>query len=106
MSAVNRALKVILHCPEGMPESIEPLVHQLVSEGVRYIAAVGPQAEAIENLVDDIALSRGSPNEHFVLTVSHVEEGLEAAVELAGLLSGEYGKDVEVMSLHGGDLDK
>lgn len=106
MNPVNRAPKVILYCPDGMPESIEPLVHQLVNDGVRYIAAVGPQAEAIENLVDDIALSRGSPSDHFVLTVSHVDEGLEEAVELAGLLSGEYGKEVEVMALRGGDLDK
>ena len=35
-----------------------------------------------------------------------LDEGLEEAVELAGLLSGEYGKEVEVMALRGGDLDK
>lgn len=93
------ARKVVLHCPQGMPAGMAELATRLVAEGVRFVAAVGPACQAIEDLIDDAAIAAGSPEQNFVLTTSHPGESLAEVIAFAEGLTGEHEGPVQVVEI-------
>lgn len=93
------AQKVVLHCPQGMPVGMAELATQLVAEGVRFVAAVGPACQAIEDLIDEAAIAAGSPEQNFVLTTSHPGESLAEVIAFAEGLSDGYEGPVQVVEI-------
>lgn len=91
--------KIVLHCPNGIPASMTELAAQLVKEGVKFVAVVGPACREIENMVDDASISAGSPDQNFVLTSSHLGESIEEAIEFAERLTGEYEGPVQLVEV-------
>ena len=94
------AKKLVLHCPNGVPSGIAELAAQGVTDGVVFVASVGPACRQIEDLVDDAAIAAGSPERNFILTTSHPGETLEEVVEFAERLTGEYEGPVQVVELN------
>lgn len=91
--------KIVLHCPHGIPASIEPLVAQFVADGVIFVAVVGPACREIEDMVDDASIAAGSPDQNFILTSSHPDESVSEAIEFAERLTGEYEGPVQLVEL-------
>lgn len=93
------AQKVVLHCPQGMPVGMAELATQQVAKGVRFVAAVGPACQAIEDLIDEAAVAAGSPEQNFVLTTSHPDESLAEVIAFAESLSDGYEGPVQVVEI-------
>ncbi len=98
------APKIVLHCPDGIPPDLEPLLHQFVLDGVKYVGVVGPSCERIEDTMDEVAISHGSPSENFVLTASHKDETLEDAISLAKVIGIGPGSEVQVVEVRGASI--
>lgn len=93
------AKKVVLHCPNGLPAGIAELAAQFVAEGVKLVASVGPACREIEDLIDEAAISAGSPKTNFVLTSSHPGESLADVMEFAEGFGGEYEGTVQLLEI-------
>lgn len=93
------AKKIVLHCPNGVPLIISVVAQQFLECGVRFVGTVGPRCEEIESIIDDACIMAGSPEMNFILTSSHPEESLQAAIEFAECIGGEYEGDVQVVEL-------
>lgn len=91
--------KIVLHTPNGLSGRVEELARQFIEDGVVFVACVGRDCDAVEDLVDWVAVEAGSPERNFILTSSHSGESLEDAVEFAQSLTGEYEGEVEVVEL-------
>jgi hypothetical protein len=91
--------KIVLHTPNGLSGRVEEVARQFVEDGVIFVACVGQDCDAVEDLVDWVAIEAGSPERNFILTSSHADESLEDAIEFARSLTGEYEGEVEVVEL-------
>ncbi len=89
--------KIVLHCSRGVPENMASLAEQFVTDGVVFVATVGPGCSIAEDIIDEVAVSHGSPERNFILTSSHEGESLEDAVEFALSLSDNYAGEVQVV---------
>jgi hypothetical protein len=93
------ARKVVLHTPNGLPKDMAEVAERLVEDGVAFVAAVGPDCEVVEEIVDETAVGDGSTDHPFILTSSHPNETLQEAIAFARQLTGEYAGDVQVVEL-------
>jgi len=96
---MNFAKKIVLHCPNGVPSNMGEVAEQFVANGVKFVGAVGPACEEVENIVDEVSVAAGSPERNFILTSSHPKESLQDAIEFAECLGGEYEGSVQVLEL-------
>jgi hypothetical protein len=88
--------KIVLHCPNGLHEGLEPLVHAFIRDGVTFVAVAGSDASLIEDIIDEVCVGDGT-RPYEMLTSSHPGESLAAVVEFARSLSLEYAGTVEVV---------
>jgi hypothetical protein len=91
--------KIVLHTPNGLSGRVEEVARQFIADGVVFVACVGQDCDAVEDLVDWVAVEAGSPERNFILTSSHSSESLEDVIEFAASLTGEYAGGVEVVEL-------
>jgi hypothetical protein len=91
--------KIVLNCPNGIPDSIDARLDQFVADGVNFVAVVGPACREIEDMVDDASIAAGSPDQNFILTSSHPDESVSEAIEFAERLTGEYEGPVQLVEL-------
>jgi len=75
------------------------VAEQFISSGVKFVAAIGPKCEEIENFIDEASVAAGSPERNFILTSSHPNETLRDAIEFAECLGGEYEGAAQVVEL-------
>ena len=90
--------KIVLHTPNGV-RGVEEVARRFIEDGVAFVACVGTDCEAVEDLIDWLAVEAGSPERNFILTSSHAGESVEEAIEFAKSLSGEYEGEVQVVQL-------
>ena len=88
--------KIVLHSRAGDHADLTALIGRFIENGVRFVAVVGPDCEAIETTIDEMVVGDGT-TDRFILTSSHAGESLEAAVEFARSLVGEYAGEVQVV---------
>lgn len=93
------ARKVVLYTPRGLNGRVEELARQFVADGVIFVGCVGRDCEAVEDLIDWVAIEHGSPDTSFILTSAHPREPLEKAIEFALSLSAEYEGEVQVVEV-------
>lgn len=91
--------KTVLHCPSGIPAGIGALLDQFVADGVNFVAVVGPACREIEDMVDDVSIAAGSPDQNFILTSSHPDKSVSEAIEFAERLTGKYEGPVQLVEL-------
>lgn len=91
--------KIVLNCPNGIPDSIDARLDQFVADGVNFVAVVGPACREIEDMVDDASIAAGSPDQNFILTSSHPDESVSETIEFAERLIGEYEGPVQLVEL-------
>jgi len=91
--------KIVLHTPMGYVPSLDDLVEQFIRDGVQFVAVVGQDCSRVEDIIDELVVGDGSDDGRYICTSSHADGTLEAAIEFARLLTGEYAGDVEVVEL-------
>jgi len=91
------AAKIVLHCRTGYRPELDKLIEQFISDGVRFIGVVGPDASRIEDIIDEICCGDGTRDPHFILTASHEGETLKEALDLVDQLTGEYIGPAEIV---------
>jgi hypothetical protein len=94
---VNPCRKVVLKVETGYRPELFSLVQSLMAQGVNYIGVVGPHADEVEDAIDAICVGDGS-DPYEMLTASHQGESLQAAIDLAEQLSGEFSGEVRVVA--------
>lgn len=60
---------------------------------------VGQDCEQVEAIIDEIVAGNGSSPARFLLTASHPNEDVAAAVAFARSLTGAYAGDVQMFEL-------
>jgi hypothetical protein len=93
------APKIVLHCPTGYRPTLDTLVEQWLSGGVKFVAVVGQDCERIESIIDELVVGDGSNTERYLLTSSHPGESVAQAVTFAQSLSMEYSGEVQVLEV-------
>jgi type 1 glutamine amidotransferase len=96
---VSYTRKIILHSPRGLNGRVEELAQEFVASGVAFVGCVGRDCEAVEDLVDWVAIANGSPERNFILTSAHPGESLKQAMVFAQSLTGEYEGEVQVVEV-------
>ncbi|MCV2366482.1 hypothetical protein LNV23_23920, partial [Paucibacter sp. DJ1R-11] len=97
--AMQFAKKVVLHCPNGVPPRLHEVAGKFVAGGVKFVGAVGPKCDEVEEIIDEAAVLAGSPGRNFILTSSHPGESLQDAIDFAECLTGDYEGPVQVVEL-------
>ena len=54
------ATKIVLHCPNGLHEGLEPLVQAFMRSGVTFVAVAGKDVSLIEDIIDETCAGDGS----------------------------------------------
>ena len=93
----NRRPVIVLHTPLTDPAKLNRFVEDCLREGTRLIAVAGPNAEIIEETIDDIVVGDGSQADRFVVTSSHAGEPIEDVIYFASSWDG--GSDVREVRL-------
>lgn len=86
--------KIILHCPLVDATRLEPFVEACLADGVALVAVVGPGAQQVEDLIDEIIVGDGADPRRFMLTTAHPTESIEAVLDL--ISHWDVGRDDEV----------
>ena len=89
---MSYAQKVIIHSKSGANNTLEALVEQFISDGVRFVAVAGKDCELIEDIIDEIVVGDGSDNTRFILTSSHPGESLEEVMQFARIVTQGTGE--------------
>ena len=93
------ARKIVLHCPTGYELRLDALVEEFIRDGVAFVGVVGKDCSRVEDIIDEIVVGDGS-REYSLLTSSHPDESIEAAIEFARSLTLELeGAEVQVVEL-------
>jgi hypothetical protein len=73
------ARKIILHTPLADPAKLGSFVEACLDDGVVLIAAVGPDASLVDDLIDGVVVGDGSDPRRFekITTTFHPDESLE-----------------------------
>lgn len=79
---------IVLHTPLTDLSKLNPFVEDCLREGVRLIAVAGPDAEIIEDTIDDLVVGDGSRADRFVVTSSHAGELIEDVIDFAASWDG------------------
>lgn len=74
---MSHARKIILHTPLVDPSKLEPFVEACLADGVILIAVLGPDADHIEDLIDELVVGDGSDERRFVMTSAHRNASLD-----------------------------
>jgi hypothetical protein len=88
---------VILHTPLSDPSKLEQFVEDCWREGVRLIAVAGPDADLIEDTIDEIVVGDATQDDRFVVTSNHAGEPIEDVLLFAA--SWEGGSKVKEVRL-------
>jgi hypothetical protein len=72
-------------------------VETFISDGVRYVGVVGPDAALIEDIIDECVVGNGTDSSRYLLTASHPGGTVDSALELAKQLSGNLGGEVQLV---------
>lgn len=79
---MNYQKKIVLHCPNGCPSTLEQMVADFRAAGVVYVGVVGKDCSRIEDIIDEICVGFGD-DIYSLLTASHPNQTLGEAVEFA-----------------------
>jgi len=79
---------VILHTPLTDPTKLDQFVEDCLREGIRLIAVAGPDAEVIEDTIDEIVVGDGSQPDRFIVTSSHAGEAMDDVIFFASSWDG------------------
>jgi hypothetical protein len=88
--------KVVLHCPNGIHGGLEPLVHELIRDGVTFVAVAGKDVALIEDIIDETCVGDGT-QVYSMLTSSHAGQSLDEVVAFAESLGLEFSGPVQVV---------
>ncbi len=88
--------KIVLHCRSDYWPTLDVLIEQFKSDGVVFVGVVGPDCERIESIIDELCVGDGTKS-YKMLTSSHPNESVEAAVRFAKSLTSEFEGDVQVV---------
>ena len=72
------------------------MVNGWIKAQVAYVGVVGKDAAKLEDVIDELCVGDGT-NPYFMLTASHPNESLSAAVAFAESLKGEHAGPVRVV---------
>lgn len=99
LNAVPYAKKIVLHCRSGYEPQLDTLVEHFIRDGVMFVAVVGKDCSRVEDIIDQLVVGDGS-RDYDLLTSSHPDASIEAAVEFAKSLTLEFeGLEVQVVEL-------
>ncbi len=76
------AAKIILHSPLSDEGLLDQFVEQCLRDQVALVAIVGPGAERIEDIIDELVVGDASDPDRFLCTTSHPDEPLDDVVHL------------------------
>lgn len=79
---------VILHTPLADPSKLDQFVEDCLREGIRLIAVAGPDADLIEDTIDEIVVGDGSQDDRLIVTSNHAGEPLEDVLLFASSWDG------------------
>ena len=79
---------VVLHTPLADPAKLDQFVEDCLREGIRLIAVAGPDADVIEDTIDEIVVGDGSEDERFIVTSNHAGESIEDVLLFASSWDG------------------
>jgi len=88
---------VVLHTPLTDPSKLDQFVEDCLREGVRLIAVAGPDADRIEDTIDEIVVGDASQDDRFVVTSNHAGEPIEDVLSFASSWDG--GSEVKEVRL-------
>jgi hypothetical protein len=75
------ASKLILHTPLADPVKLDSFVEACLADHVILIAVLGPDAEKVHDLIDEVVVGDGSDESRFVMTSFHSDESLEEVLK-------------------------
>jgi hypothetical protein len=87
---------IVLHTPLADPAKLEEFVEDCLRQGIRLIAVAGPDAEVIEDTIDEIVVGDGSKPDRSIVTSSHAGEPMEDVILFASSWDG--GSEVREVS--------
>jgi hypothetical protein len=90
--------KIVLNCMSGNRDELDALVSDFMRDGVRFVGVVGRDCSVVENIIDELCVGDGS-EPYAMLTSSHANETLGAAVAFAQSLGLEFAGEVQVVEL-------
>jgi hypothetical protein len=91
--------KIVLHCPHGATQRLDNLVEDFIRDGVIFVAVVGADSAHVEDIIDELVVGDGT-RDYQLLTSSHADESISAAVRFVQSLTGEFaGSEVQVVNL-------
>lgn len=96
---MSYAAKVVLHCPTGYHFTLDDLVEQFISDGVKFVGVVGHDCQRVEDIIDELVVGDGDDPSRFILTSSHPDETVGDVVEFARLLFDDGATDAQVVEL-------
>lgn len=92
--------KLILQTPHGYRASLDGLVEEFLSDGVKFVAVVGPDCETVEDIIDELVVGNGDDPSRFLMTSSHPRDDLNSVLEFLASLEGEaFQGETRVLSL-------
>ncbi len=89
--------RVVLYCPEGYQQALDPLVNELLQDGVELIAIAGKDSATVEDIVDELIVGDGSDTTRFANTTSH--RTIEEAIEFAKIWPAHGVEDIQIIEL-------
>jgi len=97
---VAYARKVVLHCPKGYQFRLDHMVEDFIRDGVIYVGVVGKDCSKVEDIIDQLVLGDDASRDYDLLTASHPDESLDAAISFAKSLTGDFaGDEVQIVEL-------
>lgn len=81
--------KIVLHCRNGYEPHIGTLVEEFIRDGVIFVGVVGTDCAKVEDIIDELVVGLGD-RDYDLLTSSHPDESVEAAIRFADSLTGKY----------------
>jgi len=99
VSTMPFVAKVVLHCPTGYHFTLDQLVEQFISDGVKFVGVVGHDCQRVEDIIDELVVGDGDDPDRFLLTSSHPGETVADVVEFARLLFVEDATEAQVIEL-------
>lgn len=93
------AAKVVLYCPTGYHFTLDQLVEQFISDGVKFVGVVGHDCQRVEDIIDELVVGNGDDPGRFLLTSSHPGETVRDVVEFARPLFDGVDAEAQVIEL-------